>query len=109
MPFWPGLRSGKGAPLRGRLRRPCLRSRPSSGTRRLRCRRLRPFSPGDKNPCTARDPRAWSVIVKLDNAPKLYYSGTHQARSGDAPQKKEMKRDGRNDDVHCGNDDGCEY
>ena len=77
MPFWPGLRSGKGAPLRGRLRRPCLRSRPCrvpcvalSGypaplspaapvlpagppsapapAGRLRCRRLRPLAPGGK-------------------------------------------------------------
>ena len=94
MPFWSGLRSGKGSPLRGRLRRPCLHSRPSSGTRRGALRaRPAPLSPaeplfaGRQNPCTARDPRAWSVIVKLDNAPKLYYSGTHQARSGDAPQK----------------------
>ena len=81
MPCSAGLRSGKGAALRARLRRPCLHSRPCrvpgsgvAGSAVAGCG----VAGCEKNPCAARDPRAWSVIVKLDKVRERYYHSTCQ-------------------------------
>ena len=94
-----------GAPLRQgfapygcRLRRPCLHSRPSrhpagsaiAGSAVAGCARCRRAT----KPMHRRDPHAWSVIVKLDNVPKLYYSGTTEGTEGKERRRSAKRREG---------------